>query len=198
MILVVNRGLSNFLQVGNALIAIKTENLFRETHGDFDSFCRDTFGLGRSTCDQLVRSTQTAQLLIDNDLPPPASAAIARQLVSLPTPELKVATWQAVQAASPKSGPTKCITAAVARTVKVAITSSSPNGKTRHYAPAELGFLRPIRRLAKINGFAANLVIAHIEDFAKAQRAFEACDTLIARCQEVRTALAQRFPELAK
>jgi hypothetical protein len=89
-----------------------------------------------------------------------------------------------------------CIAAAVARTVKGAITSSSPNGKTRHYAPAELGFLRPIRRLAKINGFSANLCIAQIEEQSQAQRVLEACNILIARCQEVGTALAQRFPEL--
>ena len=67
LIPIVNRGLASFLEVGRALAAIKAERLYRETHGgDFDAFCRDTFGLPRSHCETLVRSTHTAELLIAN------------------------------------------------------------------------------------------------------------------------------------
>jgi hypothetical protein len=200
---IVNRGMSEFLKVGAALIEIKTSRLYRETHDNFDSFCRDTFGLGRSTCDHLVRSTQTAELLIANGacLPEGASESTIRPISTIPDPELQVATWDLAQAASPKNGPTKTVVAKVARTVKTAIADASPNGKgpwqqtfKRKYPPAELPFLRPLQKLSTWDGFDTHLAVSHITDPSRAFRVYQAAGIVARRCEQVQNALSAQFP----
>jgi hypothetical protein len=197
---IVNRGLIQFLEVGRALLAIRTERLYRETH---DKFCRDQFGLGRSTCDQLVKSTQTAECLLASgvDLPKDISASTIHPIASLPDPELQVATWHLAQAASPQNGPTKTVVAKVARAIKTAIAEASPNGKgpwqntfKRKYPPAELPFLRPIQKLSTWNGFDAHLAVSHITDPSRAFKVYQAAGIVIKRCEQVQSALSAQFP----
>jgi hypothetical protein len=203
LIAVVNRGLTQFLEVGRALVAIRSEKLYRETHDSFEQFCRDTFGIGRSTCDHLVRSTQTAELLIANgaDLPEGASESVVRPIATLPDPELQVAVWNLVKAASPQNGPTKTVVAKVARAVKTAIADASPNGKgpwqqtfKRKYPPAELPFLRPLQKLSTWDGFDAHLAVSHITDPSRAFRVYQAAGIVARRCEQVQSALSAQFP----
>jgi hypothetical protein len=45
-LLTVKRGMTSFLEAGRALLELCERRLHRETHEDFDSFCRVLGGLG--------------------------------------------------------------------------------------------------------------------------------------------------------
>jgi len=82
---------------------VRSSRLYRETHSDFQSWCRETLGLARSSVDGLIRSGEVAQLLIDNGIQLPANTteAVVRPVSTLPSPELQVQAWRLVQAVSP-------------------------------------------------------------------------------------------------
>jgi hypothetical protein len=130
----IERGLSTFLEVAKCLQEIRSSRLYREHHADFQSWCRETLGLARSSVDSLIRSGEVAQLLLDNGvpLPPNTTEAVIRPLASLPV-ALQPVGWQLVEAASPKCGPTQPVVAKVCRTIKNAIEPecSGGNGHTR-------------------------------------------------------------------
>jgi hypothetical protein len=201
LIRTVERGLSQFLAVGAALSELRSSRLYRETHDSFESFCRETFGLARSTTDQVIRSATAAQLLIDNgiELAATTTEATVRPLSTLPA-ALQPVGWQLIQAVSPKCGPTQPIAAKVVRTIKNAIESpGDSNGhKPRHreHPAREQSFISPVRRLSAYKGFDANLVTSHVEKFSSALSAFTACRIMADRCLSCCSILAKRFPEL--
>jgi hypothetical protein len=202
LIRTVERGLSQFLAVGAALLELRSSRLYQETHDTFESFCRETFGLARSTTDQVIRSASTAQLLIDSgvELPATTTEATVRPLSTLPA-ALQPVGWQLIQAVSPKCGPTQPIAAKVVRTIKNAIDSPGTNGtghKPRHreHPAREQSFISPVRRLSAYKGFDANLVTSHVEKFSSALSAFTACRIMADRCLTCCDILSKRFPEL--
>jgi hypothetical protein len=107
----IERGLSTFLEVAKALQEIRSSRLYRGTHADFQSWCRETLGLARSSVDGLIRSGEVAQLLIDHgvQLPPNTTEAVVRPVSNLPGAELQVQAWRLVQAVSPERGPSQPI-----------------------------------------------------------------------------------------
>jgi hypothetical protein len=202
LIRTVERGLSQFLAVGAALLELRSSRLYRETHDTFESFCRETFGLARSTTDQVIRSASTAQTLLDSGvtLPPNTTEATIRPLASLPA-ALQPVSWQLVEATSPKCGPTQPIVSKICRTIKNAIESPGTNGtghksRKREHPTREQSFISPVRRLSAYKGFDANLVTSHVEKFAQALSAFTACRIMADRCLSCCDILSKRFPEL--
>jgi hypothetical protein len=203
LIRTVERGLSQFLAVGAALLELRSSRLYRETHDTFESFCRETFGLARSTTDQVIRSATAAQLLIDNGvtLPPNTTEATIRPVASLPV-ALQPVSWQLVEAASSKAGPTSTVSSKICRTIRNAIeppgahTSRKPRKK--EHTERETPFLRPVIRLTNWTGFSPELVTSHVVKLPGAWTTYEACGRMVERCELVRSALAQRFPELCQ
>jgi hypothetical protein len=203
LIRTVERGLSQFLAVGAALLELRSSRLYRETHDTFESFCRETFGLARSTTDQVIRSATAAQLLIDNGvtLPPNTTEATIRPVASLPA-ALQPVGWQLIKAVSPKCGPTQPIAAKVVRTIKNAI--ESPVDKTGHklrsraHPSRERPFVQAAQRLSAYRGFDPSLVVSHVENPQSGLSIFIACEILAGRCREVQRVLVGRFPELGK
>jgi hypothetical protein len=205
LILIVERGLSQFLAVGAALLELRSSRLYRETHDTFESFCRETFGLARSTTDQVIRSASTAQLLINNgaELPPNTTEAVVRPVSSLPSPELQLQAWRLVQAVSPGRTLTQPLVSKVCRTVRNAIEPEGANGtghKPRHreHPRRERPFVQAAQRLGSYTGFSPEIVTSHIEKLPSAWSVYAACGKLIERCKEVRSVLAKRFPELCQ
>jgi hypothetical protein len=203
LIRAVERGMSTFLEVAKALAEIRGSRLYRETHKDFPSWCRDTLALARSHVDCLIRSGETAQLLIDNgiQLPTSTTEAVIRPVASLPSPELQSATWKLVEAASPKCGPTQPISSKIARVIKNAIELKGTNGyghkpRNRSHPSRERPFVQAAQRLSAYKGFDAEIVISHVEKLPSAWSVYQACSNLIERCQLVQERLAERFPEL--
>jgi hypothetical protein len=201
---IVETNLSSFLAAGKALAEIKSSRLFREKFETFEQFARETFGLCRSTADQLVRSTATADLLMANgiELPGNTTEAVVRPVSTLPSPELQVQAWRLIQAVSPERGPTQPIASKVVRTIKNAIeplNGANGNGhKPRHreHPTREQSFISPVRRLSAYKGFDANLVTSHVEKFSSALSAFTACRIMADRCLSCCDILSKRFPEL--
>jgi hypothetical protein len=204
--LVVERGLSQFLEVAAALKEIREQKYYRETHPTFESFCRERYALARSTVDIVIRSGSTAQLLIDNgaELPANTSEATIRPISSLPTPELQLAGWKLLEKVSPECGPTQPIASKVCRVIKNAIESEvngDGNGhkpRRRDHTQKETPFLRPVQRLSAYQGFDAELVVSHVEKLPSAWNVYSACEEMIRRCRQVEQHLAERFPDVAR
>ena len=203
LIRTIERGLSTFLEVAKALAEVRSSRLYRGTHADFQSWTRETLGLGRSSVDGLIRSGEVAQLLLDHgvDLPANTSEVVVRPVSTLPSPELQVQAWRLVQAASSKAGPTSTVSSKVCRVIKNALEPEGSNGagrkpRKREHPTREQSFISPVRRLSAYQGFDANLVTSHVEKFSNALSAFTACRIMADRCLSCCAILADRFPEL--
>jgi hypothetical protein len=202
---VIERGLSHFMSVGAALLEVRSSRLYRETHSDFQSWCRETLGLARSSVDGLIRSGEVAQLLIDNGVQLPANTteAVVRPVSTLPSPELQIQAWRLVQAVSPQRGPSQPISSKVCRVIKNALEPNGSNGnghKPRHreHPSREQSFTLPVQRLAKVDSFDVNVCLLHVKDSAQAERISHAAGVVAERCQLVQERLAERFPELSR
>lgn len=80
---VVERGLTTFVEVGLALMEIRDERLYRESHGTFDDYCRGRWGFVDSRARQLIRAAETVTTVTVAGLSPPANEAQARELAPL-------------------------------------------------------------------------------------------------------------------
>ena len=197
----IERGLSTFLEVSKALAEVRSSRLYREHNPDFQSWCRETLGLARSSVDGLIRSGEVAQMLLDSGvtLPPNMSEATIRPLASLPV-ALQPETWKLIEAASSKAGPSSTVSQKVVRQIKNAI--ESPGAATGHktrgrkHSSRELAFIAPVRRLASYSGFDADLAISHVDKFSSALSAFTAFRIMADRRLMCCDRLSKRFPEL--
>jgi len=45
---IIERGLATFVEVGTALLDIRRDRLYRETHETFEAYCRERWGFGRA------------------------------------------------------------------------------------------------------------------------------------------------------
>lgn len=77
---VIERGLSTFVEVGEALLSIRDERLYRLTHGTFEAYCEDRWQMGRRHANRLIEASAVAAALGPNG-PKPQSEAVARELV---------------------------------------------------------------------------------------------------------------------
>ncbi|MGH2800507.1 MAG: DNA methyltransferase [Thermoleophilaceae bacterium] len=59
----VERGLQTFVEVGKALMEIRESRLYRETHGTFETYCRERFRLGRAQAYRLIGGASVAELV---------------------------------------------------------------------------------------------------------------------------------------
>ncbi len=50
-------------RAGEALSAIRDAKLYRATHGTFEDYCREKWGMSRRHCDRLIESSDTVQSL---------------------------------------------------------------------------------------------------------------------------------------
>ena len=50
----IERGLKTFYAVGNALLAIRDDRLYRQTHKTFEAYCRDRWDMGRNYVNKLI------------------------------------------------------------------------------------------------------------------------------------------------
>jgi hypothetical protein len=60
---VISKGLGTFLEVGQALAEIYDNRLYRETHKGFKRYCKDVWGLGKTTAEQKINSYKVVRLL---------------------------------------------------------------------------------------------------------------------------------------
>lgn len=88
---IVAHGLQEFLKVGAALAELRNRRLYRTEYPSFEAYIKNRFGLHRSAVDGVIRSAQTAQVLLDAgiELPSDTTATVLRPISGLPDDELK-------------------------------------------------------------------------------------------------------------
>jgi len=108
----IERGLKTFVTVGSALSVIRDRKLYRETHGTFDDYCRERWGMSRFYAHRTIDAAKVA----DNLLPMgniPTSERQARPLTKL-EPEQQREVWREAVETAPDG---KITAAHVQRTV---------------------------------------------------------------------------------
>lgn len=92
-------GISTFREVGESLMEIRDERLYRETHGTFEAYCRDKWMLDRGRAYQLIGAAEVARAL-PSGFPALANEAQARELVPLvhENPSAVAEVWREVTA----------------------------------------------------------------------------------------------------
>lgn len=56
---IVSAGVMSFIEVGNALLTISDKRLYRETHGSFEPYCREKWGMSARRAYQLCEAAKT-------------------------------------------------------------------------------------------------------------------------------------------
>lgn len=105
---VIERGLGTFVEVGEALLAIRNARLYRESHGTFEGYCRERWGMERAHAYRQIQSAEVAALVSPvGDIP---SERVARELAPLrDEPEQMREVWQEARAEAGEREPTAAI-----------------------------------------------------------------------------------------
>ena len=59
---VIERGRQTFIEVGNALAAIRDGRLYTATHRSFEAYCRERWGMSRTHADRQIAAARRAEL----------------------------------------------------------------------------------------------------------------------------------------
>lgn len=89
---VIERGLNTFVEVGNALAAIREEKLYRAQFDTFEDYCRTRWDFGRRRANELIASAEVVGAIAPTGLPVPENEGQARELSRVPQPE-RTAVW---------------------------------------------------------------------------------------------------------
>jgi hypothetical protein len=84
---VIERGLNTFTEVGNALLAIRDERLYRSDHSTFEDYCQQRWGFSERRARQLIASAEVVGTIVPTGLPTPANEGQARELARVPESE---------------------------------------------------------------------------------------------------------------
>jgi hypothetical protein len=216
---IVERGLSQFIEVAQALRTLRTQRLYRQTHPTFESYCQEKFNLGRTAIDQTIRAGAVAQTLLDHDvcLPSGIGEAALRPFCALPDDDdLKVATWEFCSTVMPDCPPTSRLVGRVCAVVRQCLenpsedddqSESHSSGRTgfMHLRPREkkptsepdAPFIRPLLRMSSYQNFSADIVASHVDRFATAKSLYHAAGVMRERCGLLQERLTVAFPEVA-
>ena len=137
----IQKGLTTFFEVGDALNTIKLNHLYRATHESFDDYCRERWGIGRAYANRVIQgarvAAEMAALAPDAaDAPRPSTEAHTRPLAPLP-PDLREDAWDAALAAAKGGVPTGRQVLAAAQSVTQSIGLNLPSGDDGDDDPAE-------------------------------------------------------------
>jgi hypothetical protein len=192
----IERNLTGFIRCGRALLEVRESRLYREKYKTFADYCRERFALARSTADQLCRSTQVFETLVDSGLAVPETTpeVTLRPISQLPGGDLQTQAWRLATRVAPEGkAPSHTVTAKVARMIREAT-----EGTSKRAIPArELMFTRPISRLAKIDNFDVNICLLHVKTSEQARNISYACGVVAERCIAIQEKLGERFPSYA-
>jgi hypothetical protein len=88
---VIQRGVETFIEVGNALLTIRDQRLYRAEFSTFNEYCQERWGMHRRHADRLVEAADIAENLRPIGLIPQSESQV-RPLVGLP-PEVQKQVW---------------------------------------------------------------------------------------------------------
>lgn len=108
-------GLQTFREVGSGLLEIRDNRLYRESHGSFEVYCAERWGMPRARAYQLIDSAKVIKVL--GDPSSLANEAQAREFSGLTDqPEVARKVWAAVEARASETE--RPVTAELIRRVK--------------------------------------------------------------------------------
>jgi len=84
---IIERGLTSFLEVGDALQKIRADRLYLLTHTSFSEYCEQRWGFSDSRARQLTMAARTVTTVTARGLPAPTSERQARELARVPEPQ---------------------------------------------------------------------------------------------------------------
>lgn len=114
---VIERGLKTFVEVGEALITIRDGRLYRATHGTFEAYCVERWGLPRNRAYQFVDAAETvAQMSTIVDIHFPRESLVRPLTPLRDTPSIALAAWRDAEGLAKEEG----LPAPVARHVEAA------------------------------------------------------------------------------
>ena len=101
----ISMGMKTFVEVGNALLEIRDNRLYRESHKTFEDYCQEKWGMSRRHSNRLIQSASVINSL-SQDLGPtgpiqPTSERQARPLTRLSAP-LQEEAWERAVETAPK------------------------------------------------------------------------------------------------
>lgn len=102
---VIERGLKTFIEVGEALARIRQYRLYRLTHGTFEEYCSERWGMTRRYANILIEASETVAVM--GTIVPilPATGSQVRPLTPLKDePALVVAAWEDAQEIAQQEG----------------------------------------------------------------------------------------------
>ena len=157
-------GWQTFVEVGAALTEIRDGELYRAKYKDFEEYCRDRWGYGRTHAYRLMDAAGVIRDLspIGDRVPGPANEAQVRELVQVPA-EKRVEAWKKSVAAAGENPVTAKVVRAAAAEFKPASKSAKAKKPVERPGVSQ-AILKPALRLID----AAELA-AKAKDFAKVQ-----------------------------
>jgi DNA-binding XRE family transcriptional regulator len=140
---VIERGLQSFVEVGEALAAIRDQRLYRATYRNFDAYLQARWPeLGqRNYAGKLIRAARVARELGTNVPILPSSEGQVRPLLGLQTPEDRQAAWaQACERASAggRHQPAGEDVAFIVARLRPTLAASPTGGSTEAAEPASV------------------------------------------------------------
>lgn len=83
----IERGMKTFIEVGQALAAIRENRLYRAEHETFEAYCRDRWKFNDRRAAQLISAAELVSTIVETGLPAPENEGQARALSKVPEPE---------------------------------------------------------------------------------------------------------------
>jgi len=110
---IIERGLSTFIEVGNALLEIRDSRLYRDSHPTFEGYCRERWQIERAHAYRLIAAADAMHNLSPVGDTQPTSESQIRSLTGL-EPEQQREAWEEAIKNAPNGKPTaKDVDAAV-------------------------------------------------------------------------------------
>ena len=104
---IIERGMAEFVAVGEALLRIRNQKLYRATHNSFEAYCADKWGISRQRSYELMEASQTMHLLAGDEnevsaigVQIPSSERQVRPLTRL-EPAQQIEAWNEAVATAP-------------------------------------------------------------------------------------------------
>ena len=115
-------GIKTFVTVGQALLSIREQRLYRQSYSTFEDYLRQRWDLGSPYAYRLMDASAVVEHLLPIGSTLPVNEAQARPLTSLP-PEQQREVWQEVVGTAPPSGITAKHVQATVKRVKATGTT---------------------------------------------------------------------------
>jgi len=111
----IEQGLKTFVDVGNALLAIRDKRLYRQQWGTFEDYCQERWGMERRHAYRLMDAAQSVENVSNWTQTLPATESQARPLTKL-EPDLQPVAWQRAVETAPNGKVTAAHVEATAKT----------------------------------------------------------------------------------